>query len=147
MAEDANPTFAIQRMYLKGASLEQPNAPAILLEQDSPSVDIQVGVSQQNLAEHVYEVVVSATVHAKVQDKTLFLVECEYAGIFEIAGFDNDQLRGALTVGCPQIVYPYLRAQVADLTQRAGFAPVHLSEISFQAMAEQAQAGNNAEAA
>jgi preprotein translocase subunit SecB len=146
MADDANPTFAIQRMYLKGASLEQPNAPAILLEQETPSVDIQVGVAQQNLAPTIYEVVVSATVHAKVNDKTLFLVECEHAGIFEIAGFDDEQLRGALTVGCPQIVYPYLRSQVADLTQRAGFAPVHLSEISFQAMAEQAQADGAVEA-
>ena len=136
---DQNPVFQIQRVYVKEASLEQPNSPAILLEQESPSVDIQLGVEAQPLAEGVFEVCVMATVQTKIQDKTVFLVEVKQGGIFEIRNLPQEQLGQILGIACPQIVYPYLRGNVADLIQRAGFPPVHLSEINFQAMYEQQQ--------
>jgi len=134
---DQNPVFQIQRVYLKEASLEQPNSPAILLEQEQPSVDIQLGVEAAPVADGVYEISVTATVHTKVKDKTVFLVEAKQAGIFEIRNLAEDQLGQIMGIACPQIVYPYLRGNVADLVQRAGFPPVHLSEINFQAMYEQ----------
>ena len=137
---DQDPVFNIQRVYLKGASLEQPNSPAILLEQEQPSVDINLGVNVENVADGVFEVTVTATVQTKIQDKTVFLVECQQAGIFEIRNVPEDQLGGLIGVACPQIVYPYLRGNVADLIQRGGFPPVHLAEINFQAMYEQQQA-------
>ena len=136
---DQNPVFQIQRVYVKEASLEQPNSPAILLEQESPSVDIQLGVEAQPLADGVFEVCVMATVQTKIQDKTVFLVEVKQGGIFEIRNLPQEQLGQILGIACPQIVYPYLRGNVADLIQRAGFPPVHLSEINFQAMYEQQQ--------
>jgi preprotein translocase subunit SecB len=145
MSEATQPVFQIQRVYLKDASLEQPNSPQIFLEQTEPSVNIQLGVEGQALAEGVYEVCVTATVHTQVGEKTVFLVECKQAGIFEISGFEPEQLDPVMGVACPQIVYPYLRSNVADLINRAGFPPVHLSEINFQAMYEQRQmeaAGN-----
>lgn len=135
----ATPVFQIQRVYLKEASLEQPNSPAILLEQEQPSVDIQLGVEAAPVAEGVYEVAVTATVHTKIKDKTVFLVEAKQAGIFEIRGVPEDQLGQLMGIACPQIVYPYLRGNVADLIQRGGFPPVHLTEINFQAMYEQQQ--------
>nr|WP_295776253.1 protein-export chaperone SecB [Rhodoferax sp.] len=135
----ANPIFQIQRVYLKEASLEQPNSPAILLEQEQPSVDIQLGVEAAPVAEGVFEVAVTATVHTKIKDKTVFLVEAKQAGIFEIRGVPEDQLGQLMGIACPQIVYPYLRGNVADLIQRGGFPPVHLTEINFQAMYEQQQ--------
>jgi len=139
MADEQNPVFQIQRVYLKEASLEQPNSPAILLEQQQPSVDIQLGVAAEPAAEGVFEVSVTATVHTKIGEKTVFLVEVKQAGIFEARNIPEDQMGGILGIACPQIVYPYLRANVADIVNRAGFPPVHLAEINFQAMYEQQQ--------
>ncbi|HSX95198.1 MAG TPA: protein-export chaperone SecB [Hydrogenophaga sp.] len=143
MADTDTPVFQIQRIYLKEASLEQPNSPAILLEQEQPTVDIQLGVDAQPVADGVFEVRVTATVTTKIKDKTVFLVEAKQAGIFEIRHLPDEQMGPIMGIACPQIVYPYLRGNVADLIQRAGFPPVHLAEINFQAMYEQQQAGQD----
>jgi preprotein translocase subunit SecB len=139
MSDQQDPVFQIQRVYLKEASLEQPNSPAILLEAETPTVDIQLGVNANPVAEGVFEVTVTATVHTKVKDRTVFLVEVTQAGIFEIRNIPAEQMGQIMGIACPQIVYPYLRGNVADLVQRGGFPPVHLSEINFQAMYEQQQ--------
>ena len=146
MADQQEPLFQIQRIYLKDVSLEQPNSPAILLEQEQPTVDIQLGIDAQPVADGVYEVTVSATVQTKIQDRTVFLVEAKQAGIFEIRNLPEDQMGPILGIACPQIVYPYLRGNVADLIQRGGFPPVHLAEINFQAMYEQQQLQQQAQA-
>ena len=134
---DATPVFQIQRIYLKDASLEQPNSPAILTSQQQPSVDIQLAVGVENVADGITEVSVTATVTTKIEDKVVFLVEAKQAGIFEIRNLPEEQLGPVVGIACPQIVYPYLRSNVADLIQRAGFPPVHMAEINFQAMYEQ----------
>lgn len=141
----ADPVFNIQRVYLKEASLEQPNSPAILLETEQPAVEINLGINAENVAEGIFEICVTATVQTKIQDKTVFLAECKQAGIFEIRGIPDDQMGPVVGIACPQIVYPYLRGNVADLVTRAGFPPVHLAEINFQSMYEQQQ-GLNASA-
>ena len=138
--QSQDPVFQIQRVYLKDLSLEQPNSPAILLEQEQPTVDIQLGVDAQPVSEGIFEITVSATVQTKIQDRTVFLVEAKQAGIFEIRNLPEDQMGPILGIACPQIVYPYLRGNVADVIQRGGFPPVHLAEINFQAMFEQQQA-------
>ncbi|ODU10793.1 MAG: protein-export chaperone SecB [Rubrivivax sp. SCN 71-131] len=142
MADEANPVFNIQRMYLKDLSLEQPNSPQILLEQQQPQVDIQLAVGAGQIAEGIYEVTVTATVTTKVADKTLFLVEAKQAGIFEIRNLPEDQMQGVVGIVCPQMIYPYLRAIVSDVCTRAGFPPILLNEVNFQAMfqAQQEQA-------
>jgi preprotein translocase subunit SecB len=140
MADTPEAVFQIQRVYLKEASLEQPNSPGILLEQASPSVDIQLGVEGTPISEGMYEVAVTATVHTKIDDKTVFLVEAKQAGIFEIRNLPQEQMGAIMGIACPQIIYPYLRSNVADIIQRGGFPPVHMSEINFQAMYEQQQA-------
>lgn len=139
MADLQDPVFNIQRVYLKEASLEQPNSPAILREQEQPTVDIQLGIEAGQVADGIYEVCVSGTVTTKIGDRTVFLVECKQGGIFEIRNIPEDQIGPIMGIACPQIVYPYLRASVADIITRAGFPPVHLSEINFQAMFEQQQ--------
>ena len=146
MSDNATPVFQIQRVYLKEASLEQPNSPAILLEQQQPTVDIQLGVEASNVAEGIFEVCVTATVHTKIDDRTVFLVEVKQGGIFEIRNLPEDQMGPIMGIACPQIVYPYLRGNVADVITRAGFPPVHMSEINFQAMYEQQQAQAQADA-
>ena len=143
MADDnQTPVFQIQRMYLKDLSLEQPNSPQILLEQSQPAVDIQLGLGAEAIADGIYEVAVTATVTTKVNDKVLFLVEAKQAGIFEIRNIPGEQLDQIIGIACPGIVYPYLRAIVSDVCTRAGFPPVLLSEVNFQAMyeAQRAQA-------
>jgi len=144
MADDTPPipTFQIQRLYLKDLSLEQPNSPQILLEQGQPQVEINLALGAEPIADGMYEVTVTATVTTKINDKTLFLVEAKQGGIFEIRNIPEEQLRQILGIACPGIVYPYLRAIVSDVCTRAGFPPVMLSEVNFQAMyeAQQAQA-------
>ena len=135
-----SPIFQIQRVYLKELSLEQPNSPDILLNQAQPGVEIQLGVDAKPVADGLFEITVTATVHTKIEEKTVFLVEAKQAGIFEIRNMQSDQLGAILGIACPQIVYPYLRSNVADIIQRAGFPPVHMAEINFQAMYEQQQA-------
>ncbi|HEX5686673.1 MAG TPA: protein-export chaperone SecB [Ideonella sp.] len=150
MAEqDQTPVFQLQRMYLKDLSLEQPNSPQILLEQQQPQVDIQLGMQAESIADGMFEVSVTATVTTKVADRTLFLVEAKQAGIFEIRNLPAEQVQGVLGVVCPQMIYPYLRAIVSDVCTRAGFPPILLAEVNFQAMFEaqqQAQANGAGEA-
>jgi preprotein translocase subunit SecB len=141
----SEPVFQIQRMYLKDLSLEQPNSPQILLEQAQPQVDISLGMGAEAVAEGIVEVTVTATVTTKVNDKVLFLVEAKQAGIFEIRNLPEDQMQGVVRIVCPQMIYPYLRAIVSDVCTRAGFPPILLTEVNFQAMFEaqqQAEQGN-----
>lgn len=149
--QNQQPVFQIQRVYLKDMSLEQPNSPAIFLEQEAPNIEVSVDVGAERLADTIYESTVTITVTAKVKDKVAFLVEGKQAGIFEAANIPDEQLDPLLGIGCPNIVYPYLRANIADMVTRAGFPPVHLAEINFEAfyqqrlqtMAEQQQQGGS----
>ncbi|HYS11952.1 MAG TPA: protein-export chaperone SecB [Burkholderiaceae bacterium] len=131
------PVFQLQRVYLKDASLELPHAPTIFLEQEAPQVDVQLEVVNDKVLDGIYEVVVRVTATAKVKEKVLFLVEAKQAGIFEMRGIPNEQFEAVLNVVCPNIVYPYLRANVADLINRTGLPPIHLAEINFEAMYQQ----------
>jgi len=137
--QESTPVFNIQRLYLKDLSLEQPNSPAILLEQQPPQVDINLGISAETVAEGIFEVCVTATVTTKMQERTLFLIEAKQAGIFEIRNLPGDQMQAILGIACPGMVYPYLRAIVSDVCTRAGFPPVLLTEVNFQAMFEAQQ--------
>lgn len=137
MADDKQPVFQIQRIYLKDMSLEQPNSPAIFLEQENPSIEVAVDVGAQPVAEGIIESTVTITVTAKIQNKVAFLVEGKQAGIFEVRNIPEEQLDPLLGIGCPNILYPYLRANIADIITRAGFPPVHLSEINFEVFYQQ----------
>ena len=131
------PVFAIQRMYLKDLSLEIPNAPKIFLETQQPTVEIQLDVATEPVVEGIYETAVTVTVTTKVGDKIAFLVEAKQGGIFEIRGVPDEQMPILLNVVCPNIIYPYLRSNVADVVQRSGFPPIHLAEINFEALYQQ----------
>jgi preprotein translocase subunit SecB len=138
MSDDNNqPFFNIQRIYLKDMSLEQPNSPAIFLEQEMPSVEVEVDVKADRLAESVFEVLVTGTVTAKVAGKVAFLIEAKQAGIFDIRNIPADQIDPLVGIACPTILFPYLRSNIADAITRAGFPPIHLAEINFQALYEQ----------
>jgi preprotein translocase subunit SecB len=129
-------TFNVARVYLKDLSLELPGAPEIFLEQGQPGTEVELQVATRNLNNGHFEVTTTATVTTKVGDKVLFLVEGTQGGIFEIRGVPDDQLEPLLEIVCAGIVYPYLRANVADAVTRASLPPVHLTEVNFQAFYE-----------
>lgn len=133
----SGPVFQLQRVYLKDASLELPNAPTIFLEQQAPQVDVQLEVTNSQVMEGIHEIVVRVTTTAKINDKVLFLVEAKQGGIFEMRGIPKEQFDAIAGIVCPGIVYPYLRANVADLINRTGLPPIHLAEINFEAMYQQ----------
>lgn len=133
----SNPVFQIQRLYLKDISLEQPNAPQIFLVQGEPTVQIQIDIQFGQLQDDLFEVIVIGNVTTKVADKVLFLVEAQQAGIFELKNIPAEQVEPMLAIACPSIIYPYLRSNIADLIGRAGFQPIHLSEINFHQLYEQ----------
>ncbi len=125
--QDSNaPSFNLQRTYVKDASLELPNAPQIFLEQSGPSVEVSVNVGGQRLAETVYESTVTATITTRIDDKVLYLAEVQQAGIFEAANIPEEQLDPLLGIVCPTMLYPYLRANIADLISRSSLPPLHL---------------------
>ena len=136
-SQELQASFNIQRIYLKDMSLEQPNSPAIFLEQDGPGIEVQIDVGNQKLADDIYEATVTVTITAKIRDKIAFLIEGKQGGIFELRNIPEDQLEPLLGIACPNIIYPYLRANIADMVTRGGFPPIHLTEINFEAFYQQ----------
>ncbi len=135
--ESQDPSFSLQRTYIKDLSLEMPNAPQIFLEQEGPTVEVSINVGGQRLAETVYEASVTATVTTRIGDKVLYLVEATQAGIFEAANIPADQLDPLIGIVCPTMLYPYLRANVADAITRTSLPALHLAEVNFQGLYEQ----------
>lgn len=121
--QEQAPVFAIQRVYLKGMSLEMPNAPEIFLQSQQPTVELAVDVVSEPLAEALHETGLRVTLTTRVGDNVAFLVEIEQAGIFEVRNVPGDQMDVLLYVVCANIVFPYLRANLADVIQRTGFPP------------------------
>mgnify|MGYP001355199719 FL=1 len=134
MEQNEQPVFGIEKLYVKDLSLEVPNAPQIYLEREAPQVEIQLGTSGSGVGDGAYEVVLTVTVTAKLEDKTVFLVEVGQAGIFRIMNVPNDQVEPLIAVACPNILFPYAREAVSDAVTRAGFQPIVLQPVNFEAM-------------
>jgi len=136
MSEQQPPqtAFGIQKVYVKDVSVELPNAPQVFLGSFNPQIEVQLDNAVARLADAIYEVVVMVTVTAKEGDKTCFLIEVSQAGIFEISGVPQPDLEPILGIACPNILFPYARETVADLIGRAGFPPLHLTPVNFEAI-------------
>lgn len=132
------PTLNLQRAYVKGLSLELPNAPQIFLETGNAQMHLDAQLLHEKLSESIFEVVVRGTLTAKLNDKVVYLVEVQQAGIFEHKDIADEQLNGVVNVTCPSILFPYLRATVADIVTRASLAPFHVPEVNWAAMFQQA---------
>jgi preprotein translocase subunit SecB len=135
--EIQQPVIQTQRVYVKDMSLEQPNSPAIFLESDTPKLEIGIAVGGEALAETLFESTVTLTLTARIRDKVAFLAEVKQAGIFEVRNVPAEQIEAVLAVIGPNILYPYLRANIADVITRSGFPPVHLADINFEALYQQ----------
>ena len=128
------PSFQIEKIYVKDLSLEIPNAPQVFVQQVQPQIEVQINTASSKFADVYYEVTVTATVTARGNDKTIFLAEAVQAGIFSVRNVPAEELDPLLGVACPTILFPYLRETISDLITRGGFPPVLLSPISFEAL-------------
>ena len=141
MADEAQgntqPVFNIEKIYMKDLSVEIPHAPKIFLERANPQIEVQLHTQADPVEEGVFEVVVMATVTAKHSEKVMFLIEVNQAGIFQVRNVPAGELETILAVMCPNILFPYLREVVSDVAVRAGFAPVLLNPINFEALYQQ----------
>ena len=133
-AQNTQPTFSIEKVYVKDLSLEIPNAPGIFLEREAPQVDIQLHHNSSGVEDGVFETVLTVTVTAKANEKTMFLVEVAQAGIFVARNIPAQELEQVLGIACPNILFPYVREVISDTVVRAGFPPVILSPVNFEAI-------------
>lgn len=145
--ENTQPVFNIEKIYVKDLSVEIPHAPQIFLERENPQIDIQLLPQASPIDEGVFEVVITATVTSKIGEKVMFLVEIKQAGLFRIANLPSGDMEAILAVMCPNILFPYLRETVSSLTVRAGFPPVLLNPINFDALYQQQKQQAQASAA
>ncbi len=139
------PTFQIEKVYVKDLSLELPNAPQVFLESSQPQLEVQIHNESRQLSEGMYEAVVTVTVTARAGEKTLFLAEAAQAGIFTVRGVPAADLDPLLGIACPNILYPYVREAISDLVTRGGFPPVLLAPVSFESLYAQRQESAAAE--
>lgn len=134
---EQQPVFSIQKVYLKDLSLEIPNAPQIFTEPESPTVDVNLHSETKAIDNGVYEVVLTATVTAKLREKTVFLVEVAQAGIFLIQNVPQQDFEAMVNVACPRTLLPYARETVSNTLARAGFPPVLLPHVGFESIYQQ----------
>ncbi|SMC29771.1 preprotein translocase subunit SecB [Andreprevotia lacus DSM 23236] len=134
--EAQQPVFAIQKLYVKDASLEVPNAPFVFAEEQQPEFNIQFrnNARQVSAENGFYEGSLTVTAEAKVEDRNVFLVEVTQAGLFQIENVPEAEMDPLLGIGVPSILFPYLRETISDLTTRAGFPPLLLQPINFEAI-------------
>ena len=134
LEQNQAPGFGIEKLYVKELSLELPNAPQIFTERDAPQIGIEISNSASKIDEGIYEVVLTITVTSKIAEKTAFLIEVAQAGIFQVRNVPEENLEIIFSITCPNILFPYAREVVSDLSVRAGFPPVVLSPINFEAL-------------
>ncbi len=132
--QEEAPAFSIEKVYVKDASLELPNAPQIFTEREQPQISVELGNTGHLVEEGIFEVALKVTVTSKIEDKTAFLVEVTQAGIFSIRNVPEENMEMIIGITCPNILFPYAREAVSDLVVRAGFPSVLLNPVNFEAL-------------
>jgi len=137
VSDEQQPIFSIEKIYVKDLSVEVPNAPQVFLQAESPKVEVQLGQNVQTVADGLFEVSLMVTVTAKLEEKTIFLAEVQQAGIFQIRNVAQSDLEPVLGMVCPNVLFPYARETISDVINRAGFPPVLLAPVNFEALYQQ----------
>lgn len=137
MSEAPQPIFTIEKIYLKDLSVEVPNSPESFLEQQAPNVEVNIHSNSRAVQDGIFEVVLTVTITAKVNDKVMFLVEAAQAGLFQIRNVPQPDMGPLLGVACPNTLFPYVRETITMVTSRAGFPPVMLAPMSFEGIYQQ----------
>lgn len=143
--EQAQPQFAIQRVYLKDASFEMPLGAEVFQKQWKPGINQDLNTKINKLNDETYEVVLALTISAKLEEDVAFLVEVQQGGIFTVKGMEGQQLAGVLNTTCPNILFPYARETIDNLVTKGTFPALHLPPINFEALFAQALAQAKAE--
>jgi preprotein translocase subunit SecB len=136
------PVFAVEKFYVVDASLEIPHAPQIFLERETPQLQVELSNQHNQLENGLYHTTVKVTVTAKLKDKVMFLVEATQGGVFRIEHLPQEDMDIVLNVTCPNMLFPYLREVISDLVVRAGFPPVILNPVNFEALYQQRNNAN-----
>ncbi len=134
---DQQPVFSIEKLYVKDLSLEVPGAPAIFLEREAPEIEIQLQTNANRIDEGMFESTLTVTITAKREATTYFLIEASQAGIFQIRNIPEADVGPILGVACPNILFPYAREVISEAAIRAGFPPVILAPVNFEALFQQ----------
>lgn len=126
--------FNIEKIYVKDLSLEIPNAPQVFLQKEAPQINIELQNKATVVDDGIYDVVLTITVTATIEEKVAFLVEVAQAGIFQVRNVPQEAIDGLMGVTCANILFPYAREAVSDMVTRAGFPPVVLNPINFEVL-------------
>ncbi len=131
--------FSLEKIYIKDVSYEAPAVPQAFLQSETPQIGVQLGVEHAVLdaAQGIYEVMLSITVTATRENKTVFLVEVHQGGLFRLKGVDGEMRDKTLAVSCPHMLLPFAREAIADFIGKGGFPPLLLQPINFEALYEQ----------
>jgi preprotein translocase subunit SecB len=136
--EQQQPVFAIEKVFLKDASLELPDAPQIFLETETPLIEVNIHTGARSLEQAgLYETVLTVTITSKLKDRVVYLVEVAQAGIFQIRNVPEKEIEPILGIACPGVLLPYAREAVSSLVTRAGFPAVVLQHMNFDAIYQQ----------
>lgn len=147
----ANAQFSMKKLYVKDLSFEVPNAPEVFTQEYKPEIQMEMNSKSRSTGENEYEVDLSVSLTAKQGEQTIFVVEVQQAGIFEIQGVDEINMRHTLSAYCPTILFPYVRETVSNLVSRGGFPSLLLAPVNFdqlflsQMQKEQEEAGTTSE--
>ncbi|MBL4585114.1 MAG: protein-export chaperone SecB [Pseudomonadales bacterium] len=131
--------FGIQKLYVKDVSFESPGSPEIFRQQWKPDIQMEMNAANAKVDEHLFEIVLTITITAKIEEETAFLVEIQQAGIFEIQSDSDEEMKRAMGSFCPNILFPYAREAIDSLVTRGGFPPLMLAPVNFDALFVQAQ--------
>ncbi len=151
--ERSGQQFQIAKVYLRDVSFEAPEAPAIFQSEWRPQIDVELGTASARMGEGTFDVVLTITVTAKVNEKTAYLCEVRQGGVFRMEGFDETQLEHLLGAYCPAQLFPFAREAINDLVVKGGFPQLLLAPVNFEALylqqrqREQQRADEGAEAA
>ena len=150
--EAATAQFQIQKLYTKDVSFELPNAPQVFQEEGQADVKMSLSQRVEGLGDNLHEVVLTVTVTATVGEKTAYLAEVAQAGIFMVAGFNEQATHAVMNTMCPGTLFPYARQTISSLIADGGFPPLTLQPVNFeqlyaqrmqQMMNEQKQGGDS----
>ena len=146
LASPVSAQVSVEKIYVKDLSLENPGAPQTFRLSEAPSIEIGLRTRADQIEPDVYECVMTVTVTATAGDRTVFLVEVAQAGIFSVQGTTEETLQPVLAMHCPAMLFPYARQAIAHATMLAGFPPVQLQPINFEALYAQQLADKAVEA-
>ncbi|MEN9947037.1 MAG: hypothetical protein RLZZ293_1423 [Pseudomonadota bacterium] len=138
--DNTQPVFSLDKLYVKDVSLEVPNAPKIFLNREQPNIELNISFNTELIEDGIYQTVLHAVVDAKIGEEQMFLIEMDQAGIFQLRNIPANDMELIQNIECPNMLFPYLREAVTDLTTRAGFMPVVLAPVNFAYLYQQKQA-------